>query len=197
MTQKSKRVLIADDEALVVLGFKTVLKQLGYEIVGEACDGIMAVELAKETEPDLIIMDIKMPRLDGIQALEQINSGRKHILPCIFITAHSDEYLVSRAKEAGAFNYMIKPVQFNSLRVAIDVALARYEDYMKLVDERDNAKLMLENRKVIERAKGYLMDNFNMKENQAMEFMQKKSCDANKKMVDIAKGILSMAEMLS
>lgn len=191
-----KKVIIAEDEALVLLGFKALLTQLGYDVVGEAYDGHSAVSLCNELSPDFLIMDIKMPGLDGIQALEQINQNRKEMIPCIFVTAHSDEYLIERAKHAGAFSYLIKPIRLESLRAAINVALERFEDYRKLKDERDNAKEMLEQRKLIERAKGYLMDNFDMKEKQAMEFMQKKSCTTNKKLVEVARAILQMAEQL-
>lgn len=191
-----KTVVIAEDESLVLLGFKTLLIQLGYEVVGEAYDGHTAVRLCKELDPDFLIMDIKMPGLDGIQALEQINENRDVIIPCIFVTAHSDDYLIERAKHAGAFSYLIKPIRMDSLRAAIDVALERFEDHRKLSKERDTALEMLEQRKLVERAKGYLMDNFNMKEKQAMEFMQKKSCTSNKKLVEVAKAILQMAEQI-
>lgn len=191
-----KTVVIAEDESLVLLGFKTLLIQLGYEVVGEAYDGHTAVRLCKELDPDFLIMDIKMPGLDGIQALEQINGNRDVIIPCIFVTAHSDDYLIERAKRAGAFSYLIKPIRMDSLRAAIDVALERFEDHRKLSKERDTALEMLEQRKLVERAKGYLMDNFNMKEKQAMEFMQKKSCTSNKKLVEVAKAILQMAEQI-
>lgn len=191
-----KTVVIAEDESLVLLGFKTLLIQLGYEVVGEAYDGHTAVRLCKELDPDFLIMDIKMPGLDGIQALEQINENRDVIIPCIFVTAHSDDYLIERAKRAGAFSYLIKPIRMDSLRAAIDVALERFEDHRKLSKERDTALEMLEQRKLVERAKGYLMDNFNMKEKQAMEFMQKKSCTSNKKLVEVAKAILQMAEQI-
>lgn len=191
-----KKVIIAEDEALVLLGFKTLLVQLGYDVVGEAYDGHTAVSLCKELNPDFLIMDIKMPGLDGIQALEQINQDRAEIIPCIFVTAHSDEYLIERAKHAGAFSYLIKPVRMESLCAAINIALERFEDYKKLSQERDRAKDMLEQRKLIERAKGYLMDNFDMKEKQAMEFMQKKSCTSNKKLIEVARAILQMAEKI-
>lgn len=193
---RNKKVIIAEDEALVLLGFKTLLIQLGYDVVAEAYDGHSAVDLCNALNPDFLIMDIKMPGLDGIQALELINQDRKEIIPCIFVTAHSDEYLIERAKHAGAFSYLIKPIRMDSLRAAIDVALERFEDYKRLSQERDNAKLQLEQRKLIERAKGYLMDNFDMKEKQAMEFMQKKSCTSNKKMVEVARAILQMAEQI-
>ena len=135
-----------------------------------------------------------MPVLDGIQALERINQTRKLKIPCIFVSAYSDEALISQAKKAGAFSYLIKPIRIQDLHAAIDVMLEQYEQYLALVKERDQAKEMLENRKLIERAKGYLMDNFDMKEKQAMEFLQKKSRDTNKKLPEVASGILKMAD---
>ena len=107
--KESLSILIAEDESMILLGFKLFLTELGHQVVGEAYDGEMAVKLAKELEPDLLIMDVKMPRLDGIQALEQINEGREKILPCVFVTAHSDSALIERAKKSGAFSYLIKP----------------------------------------------------------------------------------------
>ena len=194
--KESLSILIAEDESMILLGFKLFLTELGHQVVGEAYDGEMAVKLAKELEPDLLIMDVKMPRLDGIQALEQINEGRERILPCVFVTAHSDNALIERAKKSGAFSYLIKPVSIESLKAALEIAMQRYDDYALLQKELNEAKQSLENRKIIERAKGYLMDNFHMKEKQAMEYMQKKSRDTNKKLVVVAKSILLMDEAL-
>ena len=197
MSAKFSKVIIAEDEAMIMIGFKLFLQQLGYEVIGEACDGETAVSLCKTLNPDFLIMDIKMPGLDGIQALERINHGRKKNLPCIFITAHSDPYLISRAKHVGAFSYLIKPITLESLRAAIDIALQRYEDYCRLQDKLEQSKTELEERKIIERAKGVLMDQFGMKEKQAFEFLQKKSKENNKKMIQIARGILEMDEAMS
>lgn len=190
------KVFIAEDESMILLGFKSYLANLGYEVIGEAYDGEMAVSLVGELNPDLLIMDVKMPHLDGIQALEQINRSRKTILPCVFVTAHSDDALIRRAKEAGAFSYLIKPVTIDSLKAAIEIALQRYQDLLGVQNELETARENLENRKIIERAKGYLMDNFNFKEQQALEYMQKKSRETNKKLILVAKSILKMDEAL-
>lgn len=194
MNPKYSRVLVVEDESTVLLGFKAFLAQLGYQVVGEANNGKDAVTLCSRLSPDFLIMDIRMPVLDGIQALERINQTRKLKIPCIFVSAYSDEALISQAKKAGAFSYLIKPIRIQDLHAAIDVMLEQYEQYLALVKERDQAKEMLENRKLIERAKGYLMDNFDMKEKQAMEFLQKKSRDTNKKLPEVASGILKMAD---
>lgn len=189
-------VLLAEDESLVLLGLKAILTQLGHTVVGEACTGRDAVSLCASLHPDLLIMDIKMPVLDGIQALEQINHMRKDKIPCIFISAYSDDHLIERAKAAGVFNYLVKPVRLEDVRVAVDITMQQYYEYIQVVQERDQAKEDLKNRKLIERAKGVLMDNFDMKEKQAMEFMQKKARDSHRKLSVVAQGILQMDEAL-
>lgn len=197
MNCRPTTVLIAEDESIILLGFKSFLIQLGYDVVAEAYNGEMAVELAEAMNPDLLIMDVKMPKLDGIQALEKINSKRNKIIPCVFVTAHSDDTLISRAKDSGAFNYLIKPVTRESLKAAIEIAIQRFEDYISLSNELSVAQQALENRKYIERAKGYLMDNLNLKEQQALDFMQKKSRDTNKKLIVVAKNILKIEEAIT
>ena len=193
---KPLKVFIAEDESMILFGFKSYLLNLGHEVIGEAYDGEMAVSMLETLEPDLLIMDVKMPRLDGIQALEKINHARKTILPCVFITAHSDDALIRRAKDAGAFSYLIKPITIENLKAAIEIAIHRYHDFLNVQSELDDLKETLENRKTIERAKGYLMDNFNFKEQQAFEYMQKKSRETNKKLIVVAKSILKMDETL-
>lgn len=197
MQKDSISVLIAEDDSMVLLGFKSFLIQLGYNVVGEAYDGEMAVSLAKELHPDLLVMDVKMPKLDGIQALSEINREHSRLIPCVFVTAHSDDQLIERAKTCGAFNYLIKPVTIESLKVALEIAMQRYRDYQTAQDRLSEAQQALADRKLIERAKGYLMDNFNLKEKQAMEFLQKKSRETNKKLVAVARGILSMEETMN
>lgn len=196
LNPKYSRVLVVEDESIVLLGFKAFLTQLGYQVVGETNNGKDAIELCRSLNPDFLIMDIKMPELDGIQALERINQSRRLKIPCIFVTAYSDENLISQAKKAGAFSYLIKPIRIQDLHAAIDVMLEQYEAYLALANERDRALEQLESRKLIERAKGYLMDSFNMKEKQAMEFLQKKSRNTNKKLVEVASSILKMADEL-
>lgn len=186
---KKIRILIAEDEAMVMAGFRVFINQLGHEIVAEAYDGEMAVELASSLSPDLIIMDVKMPKLDGIQALEWINADGE-IIPCVFVTAHSDELLVQRATEAGAFSYLIKPINMDDLRAAIEVASVRFAEFQLLQQELFDAKQNLQNRKYIERAKGILMDRNGYRESEAMQSLQKISTDTNKKLVDVAKKII-------
>ena len=186
---KMLSILLVEDEALVMMGLRVFIKQLGHTVIAEAYDGESAIELALSMLPDLIIMDVKMPKLDGIQALEQINS-KGEFFPCIFVTAHSDKRLIQRATQAGAFSYLIKPVSIDSLRAAIEVAAVRYEEFKLLQHELDDAKTNLQNRKFIERAKGILMDKNDCRESEAMQTLQKISSDTNKKLVDVAKDII-------
>lgn len=196
MPKSYKKVFIAEDEALVLLSFKTYLTDMGFSVVGEANNGIDAVELCIKTNPDILIMDINMPKLNGIQALELINKKSKAPIPCIFITAYSDAELISKAGNAGAYNYLIKPINSNDLRAAINLAIQQHEKILQLSSECDAAKIALEDRKVIERAKGYLMDNFGFKEKQAMEFLQRKSKESNKKLIEVAKMFVEMSKKL-
>lgn len=190
------RILIAEDEAMILFGFKSFLNKMGHQVIGEAYDGETAVNLSRTLSPDLIIMDVKMPNMDGIKALEIINDGTTIITPCIFVTAYSDDYLIEKAKNAGAFNYLIKPISFESLRAAIDIAFIRFNEYKELHNELIITKNNLQDRKIIEKAKGLLMDEFCFKEQQAMDYLQKKSRNTNKKLIEIAKDLIRMNETL-
>lgn len=196
MHNQSLRILIAEDEAMVIFGFRSFLNEMGHKVIGEAYDGDTAILLAQELKPDLLIMDVRMPVMDGIRALEIINSLVEDIIPCIFVTAFSDVELIEKAKEVGAFNYLIKPVSFESLRAAIEIAMVRFRDYMAVHKELINTKSSLESRKYIEKAKGILMEEFNFKEQQAMDYLQKKSRNHNKKLVDVAKEVIRMNDAL-
>jgi len=192
MLRKPLRILIAEDEAMILYGFKSFINEMGHEVIGEVYDGEKAVEMANALNPDLLIMDIKMPKADGITALRRINSGRKILFPCIFVTAFSDVELIDNAKDAGAFNYLIKPVSYESLQAAIEIAMERFEDYKRVQEELITAKTDLSNRKIIERAKGILMDEFDLKEQKAMEYLQKKSRNTNRKLVDVAREVIEL-----
>lgn len=190
-------IIIAEDESLVLLGLKAFLHQLGHNVIGEAYSGAEAITCCSSLSPDLLIMDIKMPDLDGIQALEQINAARKYPLPCIFITAYSDNDLINRAKKAGAYEYLIKPISVDTLNASINITMHQYSEQIKILTERDKAISDLKNRKIIERAKGILMDSFDMKEKQAMEYLQKKARSSQKKITFVAESIIRMEETLN
>jgi response regulator NasT len=170
------------------MGLKSNIKKLGHQVIGQAFDGVEAVKLALEKEPDLLIIDINMPKMDGIEAIKKINEQK--LIPAIVVTGYNDEKLINRASKAGAFAYLIKPVDKNDIKPAINIAQNRFNEYKNLLSELDDSKKALEARKIIERAKGIVMDRKNIKEKEAMKFLQKKSNDQNKKMIIIAKEII-------
>lgn len=191
---KKIRVLLAEDDYLVLMSLRLSLENLGYEVVAEATDGLQAVEQALQKKPDLILMDINMPYLDGIEALKKINE--KYVAPSIIITGYSESKLVKRALEAGVFGYLVKPVDARELAPAIDIALKRFEEFTKLSEDLKDTKAALEARKYIEKAKGILMDNLHLSEAEAMKYLQKKSRTKNKKIVVIAKEIIKADQLL-
>lgn len=183
------RVFIAEDESIIAMSFEMIIKNMNHEVVGKAMDGQAAVEGIRATKPDLIIMDINMPRLDGISVLQEINQGT--ITPCIIVTSYFDDKLIERANQAGAFSYLIKPVDRAQLEAAVHIVSKRFAEFKALAQETESLKTALENRKYVEKAKGILMTKLSMSEEDAMRQMQKMSRNKNKKMIDIAKGIIS------
>ncbi|MEH7333563.1 response regulator [Neobacillus drentensis] len=186
--KKSLRILLAEDEFLVLMGIKSYVEKLGHEVVGTATDGLRAVELALETKPDLVIMDINMPNLDGIDAIKKINETL--FIPSIIVSGYHDEKLINRATEEGVLYYLLKPIDIGDLKIAINISLSRFEEFKKLQDELDSTKNALEARKHIEKAKGILMERMNLKEADAMKRLQQMSRDKNKKLVVIAKDLI-------
>ncbi len=183
------RILIADDEAIRVMTLRTQLRSLGFEVVAEATNGREAVELAERHRPDLAILDIKMPELDGIAAAQQITARRP--IPVILLTAYSEPELVERATEAGVFAYLVKPVSEEDLLPTILLARARFEEFRLLQKEVADLREALEARKVIERAKGILMKRLGISEAEAFRRMQVQSQKENKKLVEIARAIVT------
>ncbi|HHV62770.1 MAG TPA: response regulator [Firmicutes bacterium] len=189
------RVLIAEDESLVAMGIRAQLESLGYEVVGEAADGAEAVSLCERVRPDVVIMDINMPRMDGVEAARAISE--RCPTPVVILTGYSDRELVERAADAGVFAYLVKPVDEHDLGPAIEVALARFDEERRLAAEARSAREALEARKLVERAKGILMDRLGLGEAEAMRLLQKKSRDQNKKLVDMARQIIEADKILS
>jgi AmiR/NasT family two-component response regulator len=165
------RVVIAEDEAIIRLDLKEILEEEGYEVVGETGRGDEAVELVKQTEPDLVILDIKMPGMDGLAAAREITGERRAAV--LILTAFSQRNLIEQARDAGVLAYLVKPFQTGELVPAIEVALGRFQEMKALESENKNLEEQLETRKVVDRAKGMLMDRHGMTESDAFSFIQR------------------------
>jgi len=183
-----RRVLIAEDEALIRLDLKEMLEEEGYDVVGEAGDGEQAVKLAEELRPDLVILDVKMPVLDGISAAEQIVARR--IAPVVMLTAFSQRELVERAVDAGAMAYLVKPFAKSDLLPTIEVAVSRHSQLAALENEVSDLQERLETRKIVDRAKGKLETDFGMSEPEAFRWIQKTSMDRRTSMRSVAEGVV-------
>jgi response regulator NasT len=181
------RIVIAEDEAIIRLDLREMLEEEGFEVVGEANDGHRAIELAREQRPDLCILDIKMPGMDGIRAAEIIT--RERIAPVLILTAFSQRDLAHQAAQAGAMAYLVKPFQKSDLLPAIEVALERYGEVTRLEGEVAQLADRLEARKLVERAKGVLMDQ-GLGETEAYRLMQRAAMDRSLKIDDVARLII-------
>lgn len=182
------RVLIADDDPIIRLDLKQMLESLGYEVVGEAGDGQQAVELARELQPDVCIFDVKMPVMDGIEAVNIVTD--ENIAPTILLTAYSDKELIDRAKNAGVFAYLVKPFKPSDLTPSIEVARARFDQNLLLGKEVTNLADKLEARKLVDRAKGFLMDEHKINEAEAYRRIQIQSMNLRKTMREVAEAII-------
>ena len=182
------RVIVADDESVIRMDLREMLGNLGYLVVGEVGDGRSAVNLARELKPDVVIMDIKMPDIDGIDAAKILTEER--IAPVILLTAYSQKDLVERAKAAGVVGYMVKPFREADLAPAIEVALARFKEFEAMHKEVDDLQLALETRKLVDRAKGILMDTQGLNEADAFRKIQKMSMNTRKPMKEVAEAII-------
>ncbi|MCZ2856994.1 ANTAR domain-containing response regulator [Blastococcus sp. VKM Ac-2987] len=189
MTSEPIRVLIAEDEALIRLDLKEMLEEEGYSVVAEVGDGQQAVERAEELRPDLVILDIQMPVLDGLSAAERIASSR--IAPVIVLTAFSQRELVERARDAGAMAYLVKPFSKNDLVPAIEVARGRFAEMTALDGEVKGLEERLETRKVVERAKGRLMADQGMTEAEAFRWIQRTAMNQRTSMKALAESLLA------
>jgi len=184
-----RRIVIAEDEPLARLDLGQMLENLGHEVVGQAGDGHTAVELARELTPDLVIMDIKMPgEIDGLGAASLLAEER--VAPVLLLTAYSDQEFIDRAREAGVMGYLVKPYNEHQLSPAIEVALARYGEFSQLHKELGSTKEALMTRKIVERAKGVLMDTAGLKESEAFHRIQRLSMNSRKSMREVAEAIL-------
>ena len=182
------RVIIADDESLIRMDLREMLTNLGYLVVGDVGDGRSAVNLARKLKPDLLIMDVKMPDMDGIEAAKILTE--EHIAPVVLLTAYSQKDLVERAKEAGVVGYMVKPFRESDLTPAIEVALARFQEFQALSKEVNDLQVAFETRKLVDRAKGILMDTQGLTEAEAFRKIQKMSMNIRKPMKEVAEAII-------
>jgi AmiR/NasT family two-component response regulator len=183
------RVLIAEDEALIRLDLREMLQEEGFDVVGEAGDGEQAVALATELKPDLVICDVKMPKMDGITAAAQITEAR--IAPVVMLTAFSQRDLIERARDAGAMAYLVKPFQKRDLLPAIEMATSRFAEIRALESEVTGLRERLEARKLIERAKGALMTRHGLSEPEAFRWIQRAAMDNRTSMRAVADLVLS------
>jgi AmiR/NasT family two-component response regulator len=183
------RVLIAEDETIIRLDLKNLLERAGYEVCAEARDGEEAVELARSMEPDVAVLDVKMPRLDGIEAARRILDERP--IPIVMLTAYGQDELVSRAVEAGVFGYLVKPFREQDLLPAIHTARARHDELTALREEADSLVEALEARKVIERAKGLLMTKETLSEEEAFARLRKASQVSGRPLKVVAEAVVA------
>jgi two-component system, response regulator PdtaR len=183
-----RRVVVAEDESLIRLDIVEILRDNGFDVVGEAGDGETAVQLATELRPDLVVMDVRMPQLDGIKAAERLT--RDHIAPFVLLTAFSQKELVEQASEAGALAYVVKPFTPNDLLPAIEIALARYAQIVALESEVADMVERFETRKLVDRAKGLLNEKMGLSEPEAFRWIQKASMDRRLTMHDVAQAII-------
>jgi response regulator NasT len=189
MVEHAVRVVLAEDEAIIRLDLREILEEEGYEVVGETARGDHAIDLARELRPDLTILDIKMPGLDGLTAAKTIASER--LSATLILTAFSQHDLVEQAREAGALAYLVKPFQKSDLIPAIEMALGRHEQLLALEQENADLAQRLEARKAIDRAKGRLMDEHGMTEGQSWRFLQTTAMNTRRKIFDVAQDVIS------
>jgi two-component system, response regulator PdtaR len=182
------RVIIADDESVIRADLREMLTNLGYLVIGEVGDGQSAVNVARELKPDVVIMDIKMPDLDGIEAAKILTQEK--VAPVLLLTAYSQRDLIDRAKEAGVVGYLVKPFREQEIVPAIEIALERFKEFRELEKEVGNLRETLETRKIVDRAKGLLMDEQGLTEAESFRKIQKMSMNTRKPMKEIAEAII-------
>lgn len=185
------KIVIADDESIIRMDLRELLEDAGHKVVGEAANGEKAVDLARKYKPDLVILDIKMPKMDGIAAAKIIDDEK--IAPVLLLTAFSQPEIVEQATESGVLAYLVKPVQEANLFPAMEVAMSRWQEIQQLEDELLKIKGTLESRKTLDRAKGILMDAYNITESEAFRRIQKYAMSKRKTVREVAEAIIRQA----
>ena len=187
------RIILAEDDAVIRMDLKEELERQGYLVVGQVGDGQSAVNLARELRPDLVIMDIRMPEMDGIAAAEILT--REKLAPVLLLTAFSEDDLIERARNAGVVHYVTKPWRQSDLKPAIEIALSRFQEFRAIESKVKDLEQSLETRKYVERAKGVLMDKYKLTEQEAFRRIQKLSMNNRKSMREVAEAILLTEEL--
>jgi two-component system, response regulator PdtaR len=187
------RIIVAEDDSVIRMDLKEELQRQGYLVVGDAGDGQSAVNLTRELRPDLVVMDIRMPEMDGISAAEILT--REKLAPVVLLTAFSDQELIERARNAGVVHYVTKPWRASDLRPAIEIALSRFQEFRTMETRVRDLEDHLATRKVVEKAKGVLMEKHNITEQEAFRRIQKASMNNRKSMKDVAEAILLAEEL--
>ncbi|MBU2702916.1 response regulator NasT [Sporomusaceae bacterium BoRhaA] len=186
------KIVIADNESIIRMDLKELLEEAGHDVVGEASDGLHAVELVRKTRPDLVIMDIKMPKMDGIAAARII--ANEKLAPVLLLTAFSQKEIVEKAKESGVLAYLVKPIKEANLFPAMEIALSRFKEISDLEHELEDVKNSLEMRKLLDRAKGILMDAYQLSEGEAYRRIQQYSMAKRKSIREVAEAIVNSAK---
>jgi response regulator NasT len=186
------RIVIADNESIIRMDLKEMLEEAGHVIVGEAVNGVRAVELARKYRPDLVVMDIKMPEMDGITAAKMITSER--LAPVLLLTAYSQKEIIDKAKDSGVLAYLVKPVKEINLFPAMEIAISRFQEFSKLEEEIETLKTSLANRKILDRAKGILMAAHNLSEGEAYRRIQQYSMSKRVSITEVAQAIVAAAK---
>ncbi|WP_296101868.1 ANTAR domain-containing response regulator [Dialister sp.] len=182
------RIVIADDEALICMDLREMLEEAGHEVVGVGSDGVEALDLVKEKKPDLVILDVKMPRLDGLQAAKMI--AHDNLAPVVLLTAFGDEDMIEKAKKSMVFGYVMKPVEERTLFPAIQIAVSQYRQKRDMVDRVKDMERELAARKIVDRAKGLLMDYYHITEQDAYRRMQQTSMKRGLPIAEVAQRVV-------
>ncbi|MGI6091928.1 MAG: response regulator [Veillonellaceae bacterium] len=188
---ESLRIVIADNESIIRMDLKEILQEAGHTVVGEATDGRKAVELVRKHRPELVIMDIKMPEMDGITAAKIISNEK--LAPVLLLTAFSQKEIVEKAKDSGVLAYLVKPVKETNLFPAIEIAMSRFQEFTELERELEDVKKSLEARKILDKAKGILMDAYKLSESEAYRRIQQYSMSKRKSIREVAEAIIHAA----
>jgi len=186
------KVLIAEDESIIRLDLRETLERAGHTVVGEAADGREALRLAETLRPDAVLLDVKMPKMSGLTAAQRITE--KRIAPCVLLTAYRDHELIRKAKHAGVYTFLVKPFQEPELIAALELAEKRFEEQRGAERELQTARSALEARKLLDRAKGLLMDRHRLKEAEAFRLLQKRAMDTRRPLEEVVREILAHEE---